>query len=503
MDVKIISCCFVFVLLALAARPQSWHSRYVQPGSAGTLKYSEDKHGNRIPDFSRVGYHQGQRPIPAVPVVKTLEPAGPLSERRIQSAIDELAALPAGPDGFRGAILLRKGVYPIEGTIRINKGGIILRGEGEGTRLVATGTGQRSLILVSGSGQRKELTGSRRRITMPYVPVGATSLSLASADGLAVGDKIIVYRPGTDAWIEDLQMDQIAVRDSTTRQWEPQEYDLHFERVITGIRNNIITIDNPIVMTMEEQYGGGYIYRYEFTGRISEVGVEDLVCESAFSSSEDEDHGWNAVYFNNIEDGWVRKVTARHFGYSCVNLGGGTKQITVDSCRYLEPKSQVTGSRRYSFNNDGQLNLVMNCLAVEGRHDYVTGAKVCGPNVFYNCRSEKAKADIGPHHRWSTGTLYDNIVSDGEINVQDRGNWGTGHGWSGATQVIWNCTAAGATVQNPWVSGTNYIIGFCGEKRPGRLKERPDGYWEGLNNRGLQPRSLFRIQRAAANLILP
>jgi hypothetical protein len=115
-------------------------------------------------------------------------------------------------------------------------------------------------------------------------------------------------------------------------------------------------------------------------------------------------------------------------------------------------KSLITGGRRYSFNNDGQMNLVMNCHASEGRHDYVTGAQVCGPNVFYNCTAEKTHADIGPHHRWAVGTLYDNIFTDGEINVQDRGNWGTGHGWAGATQVIWNCTALKAAIQDPWVS---------------------------------------------------
>ena len=63
----------------------------------------------------------------------------------------------------------------------------------------------------------------------------------------------------------------------------------------------------------------------------------------------------------------------------------------------------------------------MNCQSTEGRHDYVTGARVCGPNVFYNCTAFQTYADIGPHHRWAVGTLYDNIITDGEINVQDRG----------------------------------------------------------------------------------
>src|SRR5690606_18712876 len=118
------------------------------------------------------------------------------------------------------------------------------------------------------------------------------------------------------------------------------------------------------------------------------------------------------------------------------------------------------GGRRYSFSVNGQLNLVKNCETKEGRHDYVTGAKTLGPNVFYNCKATNAWSDSGPHHRWSVGTLYDNIKTDGDINVHDRGNWGTGHGWSGTTQVFWNCEAKKMAVQNPWVSGKNYAIGI-------------------------------------------
>src|SRR5690606_15615669 len=106
-------------------------------------------------------------------------------------------------------------------------------------------------------------------------------------------------------------------------------------------------------------------------------------------------------------------------------------------------------------------------------------------------------ADIGPHHRWAVGTLYDNITTDGEINVQDRGNWGTGHGWAGVAQVAWNCEAARATVQSPWVTGKNYSIGLKGTKGKGRLSARPDGEWEGLNQSGLEPGSLYMAQLKA------
>jgi len=471
----------------------SWNSVHIRE-EKGKLMYVPDEKGNTIPDFSRVGYYNNEKPIPTVQVLRTLIPSGADDQSLIQAAIDEVAQLPIHKDGFRGAILLKKGVYKIAGTLRITTSGIVLRGEGDETKLIATGKGQRNLISVSGKGDIKKIPGSEKEITDKYVPVGANSFSLQSVNGLKAGDKIIVFRPGTKKWITDLRMDQIEVRDSTSKQWEPAEYDLHFERRITRVEKNKIFIDNPVVMAMEEQYGGGEIYQYSFDGRISNVGIEDLLCESEYASDTDEDHGWNAIQMNRIEQGWVKNITARYFGYSCVNLGYQSRNITVTHCNYLQPKSQITGSRRYSFNNDGQMNLFMYCYASEGRHDFVTGARVCGPNVFYHCKSENAKADIGPHHRWAVGTLFDNIITDGEINVQDRGNWGTGHGWAGATQIIWNCTVARAAIQNPWASAKNYVIGLTGKKYEGRLPGRPDAEWEGQNKPGLQPGSLYLKQ---------
>lgn len=481
-----------------ATAQQAWHSKYVQVKKDGTIQYTADELGNTIPDFSGVGYKQNRKTLPVVPVVKTISPNGVNDEQLIQQAIDEVAKMKINTNGFRGAVLLKKGLYKIPGTIRITASGIVLRGEGEETKLLATGRGQRKLIFVSGAGQLKETGGTRKQITDKYVPVAAKSFNISNSKGLKVGDSIVLYRPAMQQWINAIKMNEIEVRDTGTKQWNPAEYGLHYERVITKIEKNRIYIDNPVVMSMDEQYGGGEIYRCTFNGRINNVGIEHLLCQSEYAGEEDEDHGWDAIFMNRIENGWVTNVTAKHFGYSCVNLGYQARNITVSYCKYLEPKSKITGSRRYSFNNDGQLNLFMHCFASEGRHDYVTGARVCGPNVFFNCRSENAKADIGPHHRWATGTLFDNIVTDGELNIQDRGNWGTGHGWAGATQVVWNCTVGKAAVQNPWASAKNYVIGMKGNKYNGRLSGRPDAEWEGHNQEGLTPASLYLTQLKAA-----
>jgi hypothetical protein len=480
-----------------------WQSKLVTLNPDGSLTYHPDEDGNILPDFSRVGYHEGDKPIPDLPVVKTVEaPADGNGSPLIQNAINEVSKLPLDANGYRGAILLKKGVYKVVDSLRINVSGIVLRGEGsgkDGTRIIASGTVKRTLLHITGRGAAKETGNTRVSITDDFVPVGAKSFNVSSTAGYKVGDRIILFRPSPENWIHDLKMDQIVAK-RDTKQWRAGEYDLHYERTITKIEGSKVYIDNPVVMQMEKRYGGGAIYKYTFGGRISEVGVENIHFESEYVSNEDENHGWTAIDIRDTENGWVRNVASQYFGYACVSTDAGTRNITITDCKCTDAKSIITGERRYSFDNTGQLNLFINCHTEDGRHDYVTGARVCGPNVFYNCTAKHTHADAGPHHRWSTGTLYDNIVTDGDIDVQDRGNMGSGHGWSGVTQILWNCTVSKAVVQQPWVSGQNYCIGLHGKKDPGFFENRPDGYWEGQNKKGLVLTSLYLAQFKARHL---
>jgi hypothetical protein len=498
MPVKLIAPLFtLFTLIFITSfkTSEKWQSKFVKQNKDGSLEYVPDENGNIIPDFSSVGYYHRNKEIPSVAVVKTIFPSDD-AEKIIQEAIDQLSKQLVDKNGFRGTILLKKGTYKINDKIKIEASGIVLRGEGAETKLVAVGTINRPLIDVAGNGKIKDVAGTRAKIIDDYVPVGTKSFNVTSSQGYKIGDKIAVYRPGTEQWIHDLKMDQIEERNGT-RQWNPSEYNLQFEREITKIEGNKIFIDNPIVLAMETKYGGGEIYKYNFDGRISNVGIENLNCESEYLTDTSENHSWDAIHFDKIENGWVRNVDAKHFAYACVHLDPWAKNISVLDCGCFDHKSVITGGRRYSFCNEGQQNLFINCHTTDGRHDFVTQARTCGPNVFYNCTAKKTHADIGPHHRWSSGTLYDNIVTDGEINIQDRGNYGSGHGWVGVTQIVWNCTAKKTTVQNPWVNGKNYCIGLKGEKAAGRFKDRPDGEWEGQNQDGLQPPSLYIAQLGA------
>jgi len=478
--------------------PGATLSAIVYPGEDGRLVYVPDALGNTVPDFSRAGYGGGGVALPEVAVAVTVAPEPGDARARIQAAIDEVASLPLDEHGFRGAVLLLAGEYEVGGTLRIGASGVVLRGEGNGTDgsvLIATQRSQHTLIAVNGSGNAEEIADSRTAIAEDYVPFGSRTVHVEDPSGFAVGDDVVVFRPSTAEWISVLGMDEIEPRDDGGEivQWAPGAYDLDYERVVTHIDGDAITVDAPIVNALDAEYGGGAVYRYRFDGRISRVGVEALRLVSEYRAGEetsDEDHGWRAVSLDRVEHAWVRDVVALHFGYAAVSVERDAKYVTVQDSECLDPVSEITGGRRYSFNVNGSFVLVQRCHTRGGRHDYVTGARVLGPNVFLDSTAVETHADIGPHHRWATGLLFDNI-SGGEMNVQDRGNWGTGHGWAGAQVVFWNSAGTSLACQRP-PTAENYSIGWIGEHSGGRL-ERDDGYWE-AHGTAVFPRSLYLWQ---------
>src|SRR5690349_19834257 len=96
---------------------------------------------NQIPDFSNAGYHGGGVSLPGITVNETVVPQKGDCRALIQAAIDKVSALPLDAHGHRGAVLLKAGTYPVEGSLFIRASGVVLRGDGnglDGTVLIAT-----------------------------------------------------------------------------------------------------------------------------------------------------------------------------------------------------------------------------------------------------------------------------------------------------------------------------------------------------------------------------
>lgn len=443
---------------------------------------------NRLPDFSFCGYQGGGVAIPDVPTVLTVCPQEGDDTQLIQSAIDNVSARSADANGFRGAVLLKAGRYQVQSTLRIRVSGVILRGEGQdvlGTVLEAVTPSDYDVIsLGSGSDSYGAQSGTIRAITSSYVPSGAVSFEISDTSGYDVGDWISVQRTPNQFWIDDLAMGQWG--------WTPAGYVTDHERRVTAITGNTLTVDVPLVDVYQDKYGRGRVFKLNPISRIRNCGIENVRLESCYSGNTDEQHPWDAIRVQYAENSWIRGVTAQYFAYSCVNLGSYARYITVEDCAFIDPKSIITGGRRYSFNIDGTAtrNLFQRCYSHESRHDFVLGSKTRGPNAFVDCYADRSHADSGPHHRWSTGTLLDNVYSSNSIDVENRESSGSGHGWSGAQMVFWNCQTPNMRSDAP-KGAMNFAIGAKAAKREGNwAPEEPFGWWE-HQNLDVSPRSLY------------
>ncbi len=470
-------CGFAAASCCLQSPCFSVESQWVQTGVTGRLIYVPDAEGDHILDFSNVGYEgRGTELIPDnVPTVVTLSPIAGDDTASIQAAIDQVAAMPLGPDGYRGAVLLQAGTYDIDSQLEIRASGVVLRGVGRGTGDTVlhgrnplsggTNPNQRPLIRVYGNGSLTNI-GSTRNMIDKVVPAGSRSFRVDSTSGFSVGDMVRVERPSTQAWIDAVGMNMPPDGDPP---WQPGTMNLRYDRVITRIEGNRIFLDAPLANSFELQYGGGTVKEYTWSGAIENVGIENLRGDTDFTSATDEDHAWEFISIgesqtnNRAQNVWVRHIAAAHFGDSAVVSNPGSKWVTVDDAISVTPISQITGSRRYTYDLSGELGFVTNSQADEGRHDFVNNStRPPGPNVFHNSSSTNANNDSGPHQRWATGTLFDNIAVQGDgINARNRGSLGTSHGWSGANMVVWNSTADSFIVQNP-PTAQNWLVGSTG-----------------------------------------
>src|SRR5690606_37448552 len=123
----------------------------------------------------------------------------------------------------------------------------------------------------------------------------ATTFHLDHVDGLQVGDRVMITRPSTEAWIDVLRAEEFGGGMSFLG-WKPGYWDSTWDREIIRIDGNLIEVDVPITTALDQQYGGATVEKYTWNGRVEQVGIENIQLVSAFDADnpKDEDHRWMA-----------------------------------------------------------------------------------------------------------------------------------------------------------------------------------------------------------------
>lgn len=475
------TCLFVFIVSAQKIEPAV---RFQD----SKLVYRTAENGDRLVDFSFAGYHSSDSEIPWVaPKVIVEWQAGDQTER-IQRAIDYVSQLPADKSGCKGAIQLGEGTFEIAGGLIISSSGIVIRGAGvDKTKLLATGLDRTTVIRIAGKDNRK--LGNPIQILNQYVPVGSNEIQIENASELRVGDQVNITRLSTKNWIDELGMNDFGGETGYIG-WKPNERNIIWERVVTAISGNKITLNAPLTNSLDQQYGISTIQKIEWPGRIQEVGVENLTLESTYDieNPKDEQHRWMAITLENVKNAWVRQVNFNHFAGSAVAIWSTGSQITVEDCKSLNPVSEIGGQRRYTYFTEGQQCLFQRLYAEYGYHDFGVGFMAAGPNAFVECFSFLPFSFSGAIDSWATGVLFDIVNVDGQaLRFSNRGMDAQGAGWTAANSMFWQCSAAFVDCPAP-PTATNYAYAVWSQFGG-------NGEWYEANG-FLQPRSLFYGQLA-------
>ncbi len=453
------------------------NAKIVEP-DGDKLKYNTyNEQGDKLGDFSHVGFYKGEFEIPDsknLPVAATIEPSeDPNADdtERIQKVINEVYDQSINDD-FK-VIKIKAGRYNINRTGISLKPGIVLSGEGQGptgTILYATDPVVHNVVTAVGGTQAK--TSEDVNIIDNYVKAGSNQFTVEKGKGSTFkeGDLIHIHHHGTEDWSKAMGMWEVTNYAGALTYWRDGAFNVDMDRTVTKVEGDTITVDFAFFVPMDNTHSVPYVYKTSEAAKWKHIGVENLRVESYYNGiPTDDNHAENGIWFAGVIDSYIRDVSVKHFRMAGIWVDRSTSRVTVKNCSSLDPISTIEGNRRYGFRTSGYQQLVSGCYSYAGRHDFNTTGNCPGPVVFNDCVVDTSSQASENHGFFAHSTLYDGVYfianqHSGYLASTNRGYWGDGqsHGWSGASTVAWNCLSPAIIMNKPPMTYENFMVGIWG-----------------------------------------
>lgn len=474
-----------------------------------------DLHGNQLPDFSFCGYHNSEIPLPTQHQqnTKIALPNGYYDDfsPQIQEAID------ANAQNGGGIIQLPPGRINITAGIRLH-GNVVLTGTGKrATTLVLKSQPSKPVFTLGSVGQDSQLIlRATSLITNAYVPVGARTVDVTNTNSLRVGQDVYISRIVQEPWVRYNGMSDL-VRYNQPQTWIPvrilvslQPVDIYKtnrlqigKRImspnqIKAINGTQITLKIPITDNLDTAYMKPELRVYTFPKATTEIGIQNMKIEVLDTCSgrhlQDTTCNQAAIEFSSwTADSWASDLHLIGFN-RFIDIKKGASRITIQDIIMNRNKDIFGAALPLDIFIQGHQVLVQDCQQVgiqKARSFSIsTDSLTPGPNAVLRHHTNSSIQTLSPHERWSWGLLIEETTAP--TLVENRGNKGTGQGWTMNAAVGWNLRT-NVTFQSPPL-GINWCVG-CG--RLGGPLGNATFIHSGAN---VRPRSLFLAQLKARGI---
>lgn len=464
--------------------PTNW-----QPPTVSSISYDTNK---VIQDFSYAGYKAGEAPIPSIagPIFNvTSAPYNADKTGSNDATVAIQTAINAAQSAGGGVVFLPAGLYSIKPqganayALTITAANVVLRGAGTAsTFLLNTSTNMRSksIILLTGPSAAGFYSSGAGSTTITQDLMGPTmQIPVASTNGFAVGQWVVVRADCTDAWITEHGEPDWIGYGSTLR-------GVAYFRRVVALAANTITINTPT----------RYYLKTRDNARVVRLSSSPLMgCgleEFSIGNVQHNGTGWAeddytvvgtagydvddsfAIRVVRARDCWMRNVgTFQAAGNTttCHLLSNGillneSSQLTLTNVNFQRAQYGGGGGNGYMYRlQNANECLLDNCKSTFTRHGFVFSHMASSGNVYHGCTDKDSGRQTGDtgsqgtsgsnsdhHMHFSHGNLIDTCTGDGSAFEGRYRAAGSAplHDLTAAHSVFWNTRGIG--------SGPSYIV---------------------------------------------
>ncbi|NDG71500.1 MAG: DUF4955 domain-containing protein [Proteobacteria bacterium] len=441
-----------------------------------------------LPDFSYAGYENSEKPIPDVagPVFKVTD-FGAIPDDLISDEQAIRDAVAAAEKAGGGVILFPAGKFLVWADrqkpepIRILSSNIVIRGAGSSKG----GTVIRSIHSGYHSGNYKVPKDTGDFLTIPYIfifqeksqfdriptapgqaPKAAASKKLVKITGPLKRSTFEIPIESAEGWKPGYWL---AVKAKSKLFNEELmaglEPDPSWLRILEGlsiselhrvkeVSGNTLILREPLLVNVGEDFGA----KVAPVDMLSQVGVEDIAFQGAWRAefvhhrSALDDEGWDAVLFDGVANGWVRRC-------AFLNMNTGVYVKNSTTCSIIQ--NRFAGTMAHydaAIRSDASFNLLGLIRDLAGhRHGVSTGNRSAGTTIW-RCQL-KENQSVDSHGNGPYATLIDRVDGGSFTNSGGPGSSFPNHlRW----MIFWNYSYNG-TDKEPidfWEYSKNGIAKF-------------------------------------------